>query len=87
VRSRPLTDEEVALRAPDAIVLSWCGVDPAKYRPDVVYRNPVFQDTPALRNGHVFCVPEAHLGRPGPRLVHGLRDLQAIVREVGTSLA
>jgi iron complex transport system substrate-binding protein len=77
--SRPLEDEEVRALDPDAIVLSWCGIDPARYRPDVVYRNPAFAGIRAVRTGRVFCVPEAHLGRPGPRLVEGLRALRRIV--------
>lgn len=82
VKSRPLEDEEVAEMAPDAIVLSWCGVDPAKYRPDVVYRNEAWQDLPALRDRRVYCVPEAFLGRPGPRLVEGAEALSRIVGEI-----
>jgi iron complex transport system substrate-binding protein len=80
VKSRPLEDEEVAAARPDAIVLSWCGVDPAMYRPEVVYRNAAWEDLPALRNRQVHCVPEAYLGRPGPRLVDGVRALRDIVR-------
>lgn len=79
VKSRPLEDAEVAALAPDVIVLSWCGVDPAKYRPDVVYRNPAFAQVPAVRQGRVVCVPEAYLGRPGPRLVDGVRALRGAV--------
>jgi len=82
VRSRPMSDEEVADAAPDAIVISWCGVDPAKYRPDVVFRNPAWKDVPALKNGQVHCVPEAYLGRPGPRLVEGARALPRVVDSV-----
>ncbi|HSG49411.1 MAG TPA: ABC transporter substrate-binding protein, partial [Longimicrobiales bacterium] len=44
VKSRPLTNREVAEMAPDAIVLSWCGVRPEKYRPDVVLQNPDFAE-------------------------------------------
>lgn len=79
VRSRPMTDDEVAGLAPDAIVISWCGVNPAKYRPDVVLRNPRWQDVPAVRHGRVFCVPEAFLGRPGPRVVEGALALRSVV--------
>jgi iron complex transport system substrate-binding protein len=78
--SRPLEDDEVVELDPDAIVISWCGVDPAKYRPDVVYDNVNFQQTKAVRRGHVFCIPEAFLGRPGPRLVEGARALRQVVR-------
>ena len=79
VKSRPLEDEEVRALAPDAFVLSWCGVRPEKYRPDVVYRNPAWAELPAVRDGRVFCVPEAYLGRPGPRLVDGVRALREVV--------
>ncbi|MGD2067398.1 MAG: cobalamin-binding protein [Gemmatimonadota bacterium] len=82
VKSRPVPDEEVAELAPDAIVLSWCGVNPADYRPDVVYAKDAWADVPAVRNGHVFCVPEAYMGRPGPRLVEGRRALEEIVGRV-----
>jgi iron complex transport system substrate-binding protein len=77
--SRPLEDEEVAALDPDAIVLSWCGVDPAKYRPDVIYRNPAFSGLAAVRAGRIYCIPEAYLGRPGPRLVEGVRALRQVV--------
>lgn len=87
VESRPLTDEEVAEMAPDAIVLSWCGVDPAKYRPDVVLEKEAWQELPAIRNERVFCVPEAYLGRPGPRLVEGVRALRDVVSRLGGASA
>ncbi len=84
VKSRPLTDDEVATASPQAIVISWCGVDPAKYRPDVVYRNRTWQEVPAVRAHQVHCVPEAYLGRPGPRLLEGVRALREIVRPLGS---
>jgi iron complex transport system substrate-binding protein len=80
--SRPLTDDEVARLAPDAIVISWCGVHPDKYRPDVVLGNAAFADTPALVHGQVHCIPEAFLGRPGPRLLEGLEALGQVVEAV-----
>lgn len=83
--SRPLEDDEVVELAPDAIVLSWCGVAPQQYRPDVIYRSPAFQETPAVREGRVFCVPEAYLGRPGPRLTDGIRALRDVVSATSPS--
>lgn len=82
VKSRPLTDDEVAALNPDAIVVSWCGVDPRKYRPEVVRRNPAWSGVRAVRRGTVFCVPEAYLGRPGPGLVDGYRALLEVVKQV-----
>jgi len=82
VKSRPLEDGEVAELAPDAVVIAWCGVEPAKYRTDVIYRNPAFRDLPAVRRRQVFRIPEAFLGRPGPRLVDGVRALREVVAAV-----
>lgn len=78
-KSRPLSDEEVAELNPDAIVISWCGVKPEKYRPEVVFRNPAWRDVAALRSEQVYCVPEADLGRPGPGLMAGFEKLLGIV--------
>ena len=82
VKSRPVSDDELAFLNPDAIVLSWCGVRPEKVRPEVVARNPAWRHVSAVERGHIYCVPEAHLGRPGPRLVEGYRALGAIVERV-----
>jgi iron complex transport system substrate-binding protein len=84
VKSRPLTNQEVVALAPDAIVLSWCGVHPDKYRPDVVLENPDFADVPAVRNRQVHCIGEPFLGRPGPRLVEGVRALRRVVMALST---
>jgi len=81
-KSRPLTDEEVRAMAPDAAVICWCGVPYERYRPDVVEGRDGWKDTPALRNGQIHTIPEAFLGRPGPRLVEGLRALRAVVEAV-----
>jgi iron complex transport system substrate-binding protein len=79
VKSTPITDDEAERARPDAIVISWCGVRPEKYRPEVVVRRPGWQKLDAIKAGRVFRVPEAFLGRPGPRLVDGHRELAKIV--------
>lgn len=79
VKSRPVSDEEVAAADPDAVVICWCGVKPEKYRPEVVYERGGWSATAAVRRRQVHCIPEAFLGRPGPRLVDGLRALQRVV--------
>ena len=48
-------------------------------RPDVVLNNPALQNVKAVQKGRVYCVPEAYLGRPGPRLTEGYRALRGIV--------
>ena len=87
VKSRPLTDDEVRALAPDAIVLSWCGVPFEKYRPDVVYDNPAWRGLDALARRQVHCIPEAFLGRPSPRLVDGLAALRKVVAAAASSAA
>ncbi len=82
VKSRPLSDDEVRDLNPDAIVISWCGVRPEKYRPDVVYGNESWREVEALRKRRVLCIPEAYLGRPSPRLVQGFEALEQIVARV-----
>lgn len=80
VRSSPITDDEAVAMQPDAVVVCWCGVPFPKYRPDVVTRRPAWQALPALQRDQVHLVPEAWLGRPGPRLVEGYRALRDVVR-------
>jgi iron complex transport system substrate-binding protein len=72
------TDQAVAAM-PEAIVMSWCGVDESKYRPHVVTRREGWQNIPAIRNGSIHAVSEAWLGRPGPRLLDGIERLRAVV--------
>lgn len=78
-KSTPLTDEEVLAAAPDAIVLSWCGVQPDKVRPDIVHKRAAWRHLPALTNDRIYRIPEAWMGRPGPRLIDGMRALREIV--------
>jgi iron complex transport system substrate-binding protein len=79
VKSRPISDDEARALDPDVIVIAWCGVPFEKYRPDIVYRRPAWQGITALRQKQVHCISEAYLGRPGPRLVEGLRALRCII--------
>lgn len=66
-RSTPLTLEEVCSARPDLIVCSWCGAK--RLRPEVIEARGL--------GVPVVCVPESGLGRPGPRLVEGARQIAA----------
>jgi len=83
VKSTPITDTEALDARPDAVVISWCGVKTEKYRKDVVLRRPSWHALDCIRNERVYAVPEAFLGRPGPRLVDGYRALRAIADDLG----
>lgn len=81
-KSTPLTDAEILAAAPDAIVMSWCGVPLAKYRPEIVARREGWEALAAVRENQIHAVTEAYLGRPGPRLVEGYRALRKIVESL-----
>lgn len=81
VKSRPITDDEARAIDPDAIVIAWCGVPTAKYRPEIVRRRPAWRSLRAVEENRIYPVPEAYLGRPGPRLVEGVRAFRKIVAE------
>ncbi|MFP5304196.1 MAG: ABC transporter substrate-binding protein [Gammaproteobacteria bacterium] len=72
-------DLDALAAPPDAIAMSWCGVKVDKYRADVVLRRDGWQSAPAVRDGRVYAISEEFLGRPGPRLVEGYRQLRRIV--------
>lgn len=82
VESRPVSDDELARINPDAIVIAWCGVPFEKYRPEVVRRRACLSESTAVQRDQIYCISEAYLGRPGPRLIHGLTQLREIVERI-----
>lgn len=77
--SATLQPADAVALAPDAVVISWCGVPASHYRADVVTRRAGWEAVPAVARGQVHPIPEAYLGRPGPRLIDGLRALRGVV--------
>jgi iron complex transport system substrate-binding protein len=66
---------EVARRAPDVIIGSWCG---KKFRPEVVAARPGWQDVPAVRRGHLYEIKSSLILQPGPAaLTDGLSALHS----------
>ena len=82
-KSAEIPDDEIRAAAPDAVVMSWCGVKEEKYRREIVERRPGWAEVPAVKHGRIYPVTEAFLGRPGPRLVEGYRALKDIIRGLG----
>ncbi|MFT2718445.1 helical backbone metal receptor [Deinococcus sp. A31D244] len=66
-RSTPLTLDDVRAARPDLIVCSWCGAK--KLRPEVIEARGL--------GVPVVAIHESGLGRPGPRLLEGARQLRA----------
>lgn len=79
VESRPLGAADRPGLGADAVVVSWCGVPFSHYKLHNVLERPGWSAVPAVASRQVYAVPEAWLGRPGPRLVDGLAALRAIV--------
>ena len=77
-RDRILADPlEVARRAPDIIVGSWCG---KKFRPDRVAARSGWESIPAVRDGEIHEVKSPLILQPGPAaLTDGLDALHRII--------
>jgi iron complex transport system substrate-binding protein len=75
-----VSDSEVALAAPELIVLAWAATG-ARAKVATALRNPLWRDVPAVRNGRVVVIRDELLNTPGPPLVAGARELARAIRE------
>lgn len=78
-RDRIIADPlEVARRAPDLILGSWCG---RKFRPDQVMGRPGWAAVPAVRDAQVFELKSSDILQPGPAaLTDGLAQIEARIQ-------
>jgi len=81
-KSVPLELADAAAQRPDIVAMSWCGVKVANYRADKVRAREGWSEVPAVANHRILAISEAFLGRPGPRLVEGYRQLRAAIAAV-----
>lgn len=82
--SRRTTWATIARRDPDVIVLMPCGFSIQQTRARLGELDPAFWTLRAVREGRAYLVDaNAHFSRPGPRLVDGLRTLQALFHPEG----
>ena len=73
-KDRIVDPAEVARRAPDVIVASWCGKAVRKER---IRARPGWQEVPAVRLDQIYEIKSALILQPGPAaLTDGLRQLQ-----------
>ncbi len=79
-RQRIIADAgEVARRAPDIILGSWCG---KKFRPEEVAARPGWNAIAAVRTGFVREIKSAIILQPGPAaLTDGLPAIQRVIEE------
>lgn len=73
--SPEVTLEQVKERAPDVCALCWQGALAPVQSVDRLRQREGWETLEAVRAGRVLEMPEALYGRPGPRLVEGVRLL------------
>jgi iron complex transport system substrate-binding protein len=82
-KQRIVDPDEVARRAPEIIIASWCGKPVKK---GAITSRAGWDDVPAVRNGHVYEVKSSIILQPGPAaLTDGIRALQQIIMRVARS--
>jgi iron complex transport system substrate-binding protein len=79
-RNRIIADPlEVARRAPDIMLASWCG---KKFRPERVAARAGWDAIPAVRNGYLREIKSALILQPGPAaLTEGVQAIQSVIEE------
>lgn len=82
-KQRIVEPGEVARRAPDIIIASWCG---KPVRKEWITSRDGWAEIPAVRDGHVYEVKSSMILQPGPAaLTDGIRALQQIIMRVARS--
>ena len=83
-RNRIIADPlEVARRAPDIVLGSWCG---KKFRPERVAARAGWQDVPAVRDGYLREIKSSIILQPGPAaLTDGVREIHRRLAEMKTT--
>jgi iron complex transport system substrate-binding protein len=79
-RNRIIADPlEVARRAPDIVLGSWCG---KKFRPERVSARPGWSEVPAVREGYLREIKSSIILQPGPAaLTDGVRAIQQVIEQ------
>jgi iron complex transport system substrate-binding protein len=73
------TSAEIILREdPDILIAAWCGAGD-RVPLEKIVRDRGWKEMRAVRQGHVYCIPDEFLNTPAPTLVRGLRALAAAI--------
>ncbi|MCL6645205.1 MAG: cobalamin-binding protein [Dehalococcoidia bacterium] len=78
-RDRVVEPEEVVRRDPEVIVASWCG---KKARLERIAARPGWEGVSAVQAGRLYEIKSPDILAPGPSLLHGARQLAAILDSV-----
>jgi iron complex transport system substrate-binding protein len=74
-RSGSIEYHEVVEKDPELILLCWCGIPREKIRPEEAAARENWNRIKAVKKGMVHAVEEGWYGRPGPRIVMGIRQM------------
>jgi iron complex transport system substrate-binding protein len=77
---RTCNDVQIAEADPDVIIAAWCGCG-EKVDLTRIARRPALVASRAVRGDWLRVVDDRFVMRPGPRVVEGVRRMQAIVEE------
>lgn len=70
--------DAVAAAAPDVIIAAWCGAGD-RVPLEKIISGRKWKNTPAAKNGRVYCIRDEYLNTPAPTLVSGLKALAAAI--------
>jgi len=68
------TAEEIKAQSPEVLIAAWCGAGD-RVPLEKIVGDRAWDQTPAARNGRVFCISDELLNTPAPTLLHGLDAL------------
>jgi len=73
-------DSDILSLDPDILLICWCGEKMQnRMSIDKILTRPGWENIKAIKEKRVYCVPESLFGRPGPRIIDGLKLLSQIV--------
>jgi len=74
--------EEVAARDPEIILLCWCGIHRSEIDAGTLASRSGWSRINAVDNRRIHVVEEGWYGRPGPRIVDGIRQMAGLIKEL-----
>ncbi len=77
--SGPVEYKDVVARDPEIILLCWAGIHKTKIDPASLSIREGWGGINAVRSKRIHVVDEGWYGRPGPRIVLGIRQMAELI--------
>lgn len=81
--SGPVQYSDVVSRDPEIILLCWCGIHRSEIDPASLDSREGWSRINAVARKRIHVVEEGWYGRPGPRIVQGIRQVARLVEACG----